>query len=596
MSEYDIEYYYLSDSEIKGEFNFEDEENRRFVATEVDSRGYEAKCGEIFVSNSGKYTFVCEFCNGRYEDMGSFGNHLSEVHLDYDPEGTSSVVSETELKVVNEHPDESGDTNSYEVVKEVWQSNDDDLMGTPPPADCEFIESPTPADIEFIESPTPADFEFIGSPATADSTLVETTSPGDSDLYCKPCDRQFKTQLAFSRHKNIHKCKLIAQHLAKKALTLSDSQTNSNKILRKKSESYGHYLTETSSPAISTEALTPAVSTVIETPTPTDSDLYCKLCDRQFKTKLAFSRHINIHKCKLIAQHLAKKALLWSDSPKPHLTAKISIDSPKMQTDFGEYFCSFCNCFFETKLSFKDHTLTRHGDKIPEALRDDPSHRTCKFCHMKFDNVRERVRHELTHDEEKPFRCALCPKTFRLNVQRQMHNHSHTGAHPYPCPHCPKAFTTQINRLQHIRGHFGIKRFSCEYCGKKFITNVQRNIHVRVHTREKPYQCEECGERFRVSGQLLMHRRRHSNVRDFKCDICGKSFFAKAELQSHQVSHFPDRPFECAECGKKFQRKKNLTAHQKLHMPERKYECKICEKKFAQAAGLYSHKKRHAVL
>ncbi|CAD7086823.1 unnamed protein product [Hermetia illucens] len=583
MSEFDIEYYYLSDSEIKGEFDFEDAENKGFEDNEEDSRFYEAKCGDIFVSNSGKYTFVCEFCSGRYEDMGSFGDHLKDTHLDYDTEEAEAEPG-TELKVGNGYPDEGEETNSKEVVEEEWQSNDHDL----------------------IETPTPADFEFIGSPTSADSTLV------DSDLYCTLCDRQLKTKLAFSRHKNIHKCKLIAQYLSAQALVSSDFQSNSNKVKGEELQPYGHDLKKAPTPGDSTlkETSTPAVSTLLETPTPAGSDLCCKPCNRQFKTKLAFSRHKNIHKCKLIAQYLAKKALAWSDSPKQDLTAEVSTsrdspiedlaaevstDSPRTQTEVGQFFCSFCNRYFKTRQGFKDHSVSRHGDKIPEALRDDPSHRTCKFCHMKFDKVLERVRHEETHDEDKPFRCALCPKTFRLNSQRELHNHSHTGAHPYPCPHCPKAFTTQINRLQHIRRHFGIKRFTCEYCDKKFVTNVQRNIHIRIHTLEKPYQCEECGERFRVSGQLLMHKKRHSNIRDFKCDICEKSFFAKEDVKSHRISHFEDRPFECTECGKKFQRKKNLTAHQKLHMPEKKYECNICGKKFAQCAGLYSHRKTHGV-
>ncbi|KAJ2951353.1 hypothetical protein O0L34_g13483 [Tuta absoluta] len=241
--------------------------------------------------------------------------------------------------------------------------------------------------------------------------------------------------------------------------------------------------------------------------------------------------------------------------------------------------CNFCSRTFKRHHKYVKHLVT-HGQEVSEAEinQNEPNHSLyCTTCSKKFRSANSLAAHMRQHTKKgRVLACSICGKVFKKVSHVKRHELCHEENRPFLCTVCPKRFNTESMLSEHMDKHNKVKRHACPICTKSFAHLSTLSSHIKLHTREKPYLCPTCGKRFDSTTNLNQHMRRHIGLKIFACTMCPKKFVSKGELQSHELTHKRERAWRCEQCAASFCHKKTLQQHMRRHAGDKPHPCDTC--------------------
>jgi len=228
--------------------------------------------------------------------------------------------------------------------------------------------------------------------------------------------------------------------------------------------------------------------------------IQCGECDKSFKTKCNFKRHLdNVHK------------------------------------KIGGFPCPECNKIPKTKDALKNHIASVHIKEYKHFCNVDE-------CDSKFYTRNKLVRHvrDVHGNISLPCTHENCNKVFSSQDQLTSHMKRHDKP-GIPCSHCDKMFHCKSDLKSHVlfKHHEGPLPYKCDICGDDFACSGNLNRHMLVHNGKREHQCEECGKTYARSDDLKRHQLYEEDIRKFECpkDYCNERFHTKCHLKRHENVH-----------------------------------------------------------
>lgn len=205
---------------------------------------------------------------------------------------------------------------------------------------------------------------------------------------------------------------------------------------------------------------------ILEKTSHKEDTFQCVECNRCFKLKDSYLRHMRIHK---------------NERP---------------------FTCHVCG------KQFRDSGgLTRHLKDVHAKLKNF----MCDLCGRSFASKATRDDHRRTHTGERPYICDSCGKTFKSKASLYIHSKLHTDVFPHICSYCSKQFRRRQEVLAHVTTHTGEKNHGCDMCERKFRVKSELVRHKLIHSENKPFVCVNCGLAFRQKRYLNNHIKSRHN-------------------------------------------------------------------------------------
>ncbi|XP_072179763.1 uncharacterized protein [Diadema setosum] len=115
-----------------------------------------------------------------------------------------------------------------------------------------------------------------------------------------------------------------------------------------------------------------------------------------------------------------------------------------------------------------------------------------------------------------------------------------------------------------LKAHkYSFQREKCNVC-MNFVLKHNMHDHMRVHTGEKPLQCKVCSRCCSQKSSLKRHMRVHTGEKPFQCEVCSRCFSQKWSLNQHMRLHTGEKPFQCKVCSRCFSHRWSLKRHMSL--------------------------------
>ncbi len=216
-----------------------------------------------------------------------------------------------------------------------------------------------------------------------------------------------------------------------------------------------------------------------------------------------------------------------------------------------------CGAIFASYGGRMKHERINHYDENP--LRSE-----CDICGRPFKNQQQLSKHRMTHlnpEERRDYRCSFCHIMFDTVRLRERHEERHRDGEVFACETCAKVFKNEKNLSHHVKTHHMKKEESTEDNDKK-TSNKNVPAAGKKPKKEAPpkHHCHICGppKLFCLTSLRRHLARIHST--NYKCSRpnCGRYFKEKTQLDAHEEIH---RLRECHLCLKQFRRKQNADIH-----------------------------------
>ena len=185
------------------------------------------------------------------------------------------------------------------------------------------------------------------------------------------------------------------------------------------------------------------------------------------------------------------------DHPIEHLEAQYK---ECIRNEFhGDKICSACGKTLKGKGTLQSHKKFHCSGQA--TLRKN----FCDKCGQKFSSPNYlRVHIKVAH-ESFAFQCEFCPMTFNSRAKYYSHkNISHSTDAKYQCKFCGLRFGNVRLLKTHERKHQE-PAFQCSFCERKMKTPESLEYHERLHTGEKPHMCSICNSGFASLASLRQH-------------------------------------------------------------------------------------------
>lgn len=211
------------------------------------------------------------------------------------------------------------------------------------------------------------------------------------------------------------------------------------------------------------------------------------------------------------------------------------------------------------------------------------------------------VRHQITHNDAKPFQCDECSFTCAYSSVLVRHKRTHIGKTTLQCDFegCDYRCINLNTLTGHKKTHGIFKSFICKVDGCDYRCSRKDKMveHERTHSGEKRYQCDECDYRGATASALSSHKKTHG--RSFQCDFekCNFKCDNPWDIMRHKKTHLDKNPFHCKECDYKFPTPTALERHIMTHSGLTPFHCTFdgCTYKCPRSDTLKRHMTTHTV-
>ncbi len=350
----------------------------------------------------------------------------------------------------------------------------------------------------------------------------------------------------------------------------------------------------------------------------------CALCQRKFKLKYQFDKHLLSHsdpeKFKLerkddytitcgncgqlfsrpgyLRMHM-KRCKIGMQEKKPSTEGIMNLSKQSNLSSVGvmvgsvnnRVACTKCNRHFAEQKHLERHVQLKH----PEMEESEAKRRRvvkvtstgeipCTECKETFPNMTDFAKHTLLHTSP-DMKCLICDKSFDNFRNLKSHLARHSNYHSFTCVHCETRFKHKTHLKRHIRNFHPdqefLDTFQCCKCDQTFDTREQLKVHKETAEHRLIFPCRHCPNlTFKSKYEREKHALTHRDPDRFRCRICLKSFGFLKQLKDHAPTHSDKRPFTCYVCQKTFKRKSHLNSHKLSHTEPDKFKCKFCLKSF----------------
>lgn len=257
------------------------------------------------------------------------------------------------------------------------------------------------------------------------------------------------------------------------------------------------------------------------------------------------------------------------------------------------YACDTCECVLSSRSSLKRHQLI-HQNKRPFI---------CDVCSLTFRESGALVRHQVVHSEERLYVCTFpgCDKSFKRKDKLKVHDLVHSTEKVFKCdyPGCESAYKYKQNLVEHQATHSNIRSYVCDQCSLSFISKKGLTLHQKIHDKNRETFCctfPGCDRVYLSKQHLIAHTSVHDGSSKYVCDVCQKIFASLSNLEVHKAGHRGEKLYSCDVCNKTFLQKAHLTTHKQcVHTTERKFKCTFesCNAAFKIKSNLNGHVKIH---
>ncbi|XP_070186787.1 zinc finger protein 62 homolog [Littorina saxatilis] len=567
---------------------------------------------------------TCQTCGKWFSHKADLYHHLKE-HGDSDKSDLQSVGHEKSKQttaskgsaLVHGQKESEKDIESQPVqsiiaasVEQILKFEENSMEGAPNQITVTFISSP----IE--ESETPA-------------SVIKKRNL--SAISCQKCGKFFKTK------------KLLYQHLRCHGTVDTDTSCKDNSI---KTEVQKEQVRNPIDLArgvpfgipctvVNTEGLEGIVRTFTTTPeglvVPSQMQVSCALCERQFESEVQARRHVN--------RFMEQRTILQCNqcSLKFHNLDLFNVHHTYLHQPEGSSTCMTCNADFKSKADFFAHLGNSPGPHplshrlgLKTFLQDACGRVTCSTCGKSMWNYPMNIaNHTKTH---KSYPCPICQLGFPYKYALLTHLQAHTNSRNLSLVsarselHVEQSELTEIvnnveqselteivNNVEQIESSAFVEnpdnKFCCSLCDAE-ITCQRKNIHkhldlharkVLTAVRDGKYFCHECGQDIVVTEQSVAdHMNTHGHTTaEFVCVFCTRAFEAFEDFKEHEArKHWLNVYFEksvCEVCGKGLVSRQELKKHVKLHgETQGLFTCPRCKQAFRFESKLKDHLAKHA--
>ncbi|XP_039762371.1 zinc finger protein 829-like isoform X3 [Pararge aegeria] len=140
------------------------------------------------------------------------------------------------------------------------------------------------------------------------------------------------------------------------------------------------------------------------------------------------------------------------------------------------------------------------------------------------------------------------------------------------------------------------KKFECNNCGNMFQRKTSLVQHIKTHTEAKLFHCKFCPYTCKFKSSLTMHSKIHTGADNLSsCKLCEYKCILTTDLVRHMRTHTGEKPYSCKVCNYKSAQKSTLVKHTRTHTGEKPYSCMLCEYKFASSSNLVSLTRTHSL-
>ncbi|XP_039762370.1 zinc finger protein 436-like isoform X2 [Pararge aegeria] len=185
------------------------------------------------------------------------------------------------------------------------------------------------------------------------------------------------------------------------------------------------------------------------------------------------------------------------------------------------------NAVLENQLCYRDNdrnTIINVLKNTNKSMQQDNSPKNSATSVYKIISVSKdfnvqstQIKFPASNNVKKMFACQLCGDMFEKKESLVKHRQTHDGVPKKPliCKFCSFTCKFKSGLAIHMRSHSGEKLHFCMLCEYSGLTSTHLESHMRTHADEKPYSCEVCNFKYKQRSSLLRHMRLHTGEKPY---------------------------------------------------------------------------------
>ncbi|XP_075969341.1 uncharacterized protein LOC142972268 isoform X2 [Anticarsia gemmatalis] len=562
---------------------------------------------------------ACDLCPEKFANMQDFNDHALAVHA-------GSFESDSQSKCVDGRPTDCplcGKKNSSypNLVKHLKIIHNEEK-----PHYCQHCDSKyeQAADLNKHIYMEHSD-RTLGMPNNEPDMSIVKEEAEEYHYSCTECNAIFETVDAWTDHQ-VAEHNQVAHHCDqcdKKFLRPSELAEHKNTHLRVKFYPCSVCANSYSTPQKLSEHVQqahPGVGALAAA----DSEFFCDICIRSFKSRQAYSNHMRIHAKVPTTNRKPGETTSTTKGFSPSIIGKpikqvypmVQLFKPHYNIPNAPYSCDICGKGFMHKKNIWKHKKVLHADILND--RNDSEENTMQasteeeefnpdengavlstpqFNSFNFTNFPNNV--PQTQPDPMPFSCELCFKRFPLRTSLWKHKRAKHGivnpnsgsnetqtpsasgesSSRSSCTICRITFSDKKSYYRHRKNVHKSTVQMCKICGKPLNSTLELYEHLKAaHARELlGYNANQGSSKSQEPAPEMEADYENEESADpsvdyqarYPCDTCGKQFVGLLALQNHQcINQAPPQPqtFDCEICHKSYTSISALKSHRGWHL------------------------------